>query len=130
MGFDLGESRELEKMGSFLSIARLERGLSQAELAARCVLSQAQISYFEVGQRRPTLDQFLRIAKALDHFELRTGRLPTPDVALDQLLADRLLLRANALDPWGHFFRVEAADRKSFDSGLNLKSAGPDGLWS
>jgi transcriptional regulator with XRE-family HTH domain len=66
VGLDLGESRELEKLGSFLSIARLERGLSQAELAARCVLSQAQISYFEVGQRRPTLDQFLRIAKALD----------------------------------------------------------------
>ena len=42
------------------------RGLSQAELAARCALSQTQISYFEVGQRRPTLNQILRIASALD----------------------------------------------------------------
>ena len=49
-----------------LATARLEQGLSQADLAARCTLSQAQVSYFEVGQRRPTLDQLLRIARALD----------------------------------------------------------------
>jgi transcriptional regulator with XRE-family HTH domain len=60
------ESSELSNLGSHLSRARLERGWSQAELAARCALSQAQISYFELGHRRPTLDQFLRIAKALD----------------------------------------------------------------
>jgi transcriptional regulator with XRE-family HTH domain len=58
---------ELGDLGSHLSRARLERGLSQAELAARCALSQAQISYFELGQRRPTLDQLVRIAKALDY---------------------------------------------------------------
>lgn len=39
--------------------------MSQAELAARCGLSQAQISYFELGRRRPTLDQFVRIAGSL-----------------------------------------------------------------
>ena len=41
--------------------------MSQAELAGRCALSQTQISYFELGQRRPTLDQLVRIAKALDY---------------------------------------------------------------
>jgi transcriptional regulator with XRE-family HTH domain len=61
-----GEPIELRDLGSHLSGARLGRGLSQAELAARCGLSQAQISYFELGQRRPTLDQLLRIARALD----------------------------------------------------------------
>jgi transcriptional regulator with XRE-family HTH domain len=66
MGLKLKEPAELQELGSLLSVARLERGLSQAELGARCALSQAQISYFEVGQRRPTLDQFLRIAKALE----------------------------------------------------------------
>jgi len=60
------ESPELRDLGSFLTAARLERGLSQAELAARCALSQTQISYFELGQRRPTLDQLFRIASALD----------------------------------------------------------------
>ena len=66
MEFDQAELTRLRDLGSFLAAARLERGLSQAELAARCNLSQAQISYFEVGQRRPTLDQLLRIARALD----------------------------------------------------------------
>jgi transcriptional regulator with XRE-family HTH domain len=60
------ESPELRSLGTLLRKARRERGLSQAELAVRCELSQAQISYFEVGQRSPTLDQFFRIAKALE----------------------------------------------------------------
>jgi transcriptional regulator with XRE-family HTH domain len=58
---------ELGNLGSHLNHARLERGLSQSELAERCALSQAQISYFELGQRRPTLDQLVRMAKALDY---------------------------------------------------------------
>jgi transcriptional regulator with XRE-family HTH domain len=62
----MSESRELKELGTLLRTARLERGLSQAELAALCGLSQVQVSYFEVGQRRPTLDQVFRIAKALD----------------------------------------------------------------
>jgi transcriptional regulator with XRE-family HTH domain len=66
VGFKLGELPELRDLGSFLTAARLERGLSQAQLAARCALSQTQISYIEVGQRRPTLNQILRIARALD----------------------------------------------------------------
>jgi transcriptional regulator with XRE-family HTH domain len=66
MGLNSGELPELGDLGSFLTAARLERGLSQVELAARCALSQTQISYFEVGQRRPTLSQILRIASALD----------------------------------------------------------------
>ncbi len=59
------ESPELQNLGPSLILTRHERGLSQAELATRCGLSQAQVSYFEVGQRRPALDQLLRIARAL-----------------------------------------------------------------
>lgn len=59
------ESPELQNLGPSLICTRHERGLSQSELATRCGLSQAQVSYFEVGQRRPTLDQLLRIARAL-----------------------------------------------------------------
>jgi len=66
MELERGESTGLRELGSFLSAARLERGLSQVDLAARCALSQVQISYFELGRRRPTLDQLLRIARALD----------------------------------------------------------------
>jgi transcriptional regulator with XRE-family HTH domain len=66
MGLDLDEVPELQKIGPYLAAARLERGLSQFELAERCGLAQTQISYFESGRRRPALDQFLRIARALD----------------------------------------------------------------
>jgi transcriptional regulator with XRE-family HTH domain len=57
---------ELEYLGLYLRAARLQRGLSQAELAAKSGLSQAQISYFEAGQRLPSLEQLLGIARALD----------------------------------------------------------------
>lgn len=54
------------RTGPHLAAARLERSLSQSELAARCGLSQAQISYIELDRRRPTLDQLVRLAGALD----------------------------------------------------------------
>ncbi|WP_165066269.1 helix-turn-helix domain-containing protein [Paludisphaera rhizosphaerae] len=53
-------------IGPHLAAARLERRLSQAELATRCGLSQAQVSYFELDRRRPTIDQLVRLAGALD----------------------------------------------------------------
>ncbi len=56
----------LERLGAFIFQARMALGLSQADLAERSSLTQAQISYFESGRRRPALDQLLRIAKALD----------------------------------------------------------------
>jgi transcriptional regulator with XRE-family HTH domain len=59
------KSPELLNLAASLSLARQEQGFSQTELAARCGLSQAQISYLEVGLRQPTLDQLLRIARAL-----------------------------------------------------------------
>jgi transcriptional regulator with XRE-family HTH domain len=60
------EAPELQYLGLYVATARREQGLSQLELANRCRLAQAQISYFESGRRRPTLDQLLRIARALD----------------------------------------------------------------
>lgn len=62
------EARILDprRLGAFLADARAEAALSQAALAARCGLAQQQISYFEAGARTPTLEQALRIARALD----------------------------------------------------------------
>ena len=56
---------EILHLAESLARARQEQGFTQTELAARCGLSQAQISYFEVGQRQPTLDQLLQIARVL-----------------------------------------------------------------
>ena len=66
MGLEQDRSAGPGQIGPYLAAARLQRGLSQSELAARCGLSQAQVSYFELGRRRPTLDQLVRIARSLD----------------------------------------------------------------
>lgn len=65
MVFERDRAAQSGEIGSHLAAARLQRGLSQSELAARCGLSQAQISYFELNRRRPSLDQLLGIAGAL-----------------------------------------------------------------
>jgi transcriptional regulator with XRE-family HTH domain len=61
----LNEAPELTEIAKRLASARLESGLTQAELAARCRLQRPQIAYFEQGKRTPSLDQLLRIARAL-----------------------------------------------------------------
>ncbi|MDH6225247.1 helix-turn-helix transcriptional regulator [Streptomyces sp. MJP52] len=45
---------------------RVELGLTQAELAARCGLTQAKISRIEGSDTVPTLPLLARLAKALD----------------------------------------------------------------
>ncbi|SIO65382.1 Transcriptional regulator, contains XRE-family HTH domain [Singulisphaera sp. GP187] len=62
----MGEEREFRGMGAHLRSVRLERGLSQVELAVLCGMSQQQVSFFEAARRLPTLDQTCRLARALD----------------------------------------------------------------
>jgi transcriptional regulator with XRE-family HTH domain len=57
---------EFEQLGAHILRARRDSGLSQADLAKRSLLTQTRISDFESGRRQPSLDQLLRIAKALD----------------------------------------------------------------
>jgi transcriptional regulator with XRE-family HTH domain len=61
-----GDRIELAGIAKRLSAARLERGLTQTELAERCHLKRQQINYFETGARTPGLEHLLRIARALD----------------------------------------------------------------
>jgi transcriptional regulator with XRE-family HTH domain len=56
---------ELRNFGANLLQARLDRGYSQARIAQECKLGQAQVSLFEGGRRLPSLDQFVRLARAL-----------------------------------------------------------------
>jgi transcriptional regulator with XRE-family HTH domain len=44
---------------------RLERGISQEELAAEASTRQALVSQVEVGDANPTLDTLARLAQAL-----------------------------------------------------------------
>lgn len=66
MKADWHDLPELRDLGANLSLTRLERGFSQGRLARECKLSQAQVSLFESGRRLPSLDKFVRLARALD----------------------------------------------------------------
>lgn len=44
---------------------RLERGLSQENLAAEAVIRQALVSAIEAGSSNPTLDSLSKLARAL-----------------------------------------------------------------
>jgi transcriptional regulator with XRE-family HTH domain len=55
---------ELRWLGIHIRSVRTGSGLSQAELAERCSLSEVQIAQFESGRRQPSLEQFLVIARA------------------------------------------------------------------
>jgi transcriptional regulator with XRE-family HTH domain len=80
------KSEDLRGLGSRLAKARIDRGLSQAQLAERAHLKRQQITFFEQGQRLPGLDQLLRLAAALEipvqTFLTGTDRPPTDLKAL------------------------------------------------
>ncbi|MGA5135567.1 helix-turn-helix domain-containing protein [Streptomyces olivoreticuli] len=52
--------------GRLLRKLRLERGLSQIQLAERAGVSQAVVSRVEVGHHSPTIRSLSRLADALD----------------------------------------------------------------
>ena len=53
-------------LGSNLRKYRLERGLTQEDLAAKTGLNSVYISYLESGKRGATTHSLKKIAKALD----------------------------------------------------------------
>ena len=59
------ELRQRQKIISQLVEARLEQGISQAELARRLGIQRSGINRLESGTQNPTLDMILKIASAL-----------------------------------------------------------------
>lgn len=107
-GRDLPELRDL---GTHLLLARLERGFSQDGLAKACRLSQTQVSLFETGRRRPSLDQFMRLARALDvPLQRLLNGQDRPGVALKDLAVE--LRRLGAVDLWLADAAVPGAARR------------------
>jgi len=102
---------ELQNFGSNLLRARLDRGYSQGRLARKCGLGQAQISLFEVGRRLPSLDQFVRLARALDvPLQRLTGGSDRPGVELKDLAVELRL--HGAVDIWVSDGPVPGAARR------------------
>lgn len=120
------DAPELQGLGKHIRHARAERGLSQAALAERCGLSQAQVSYFEAGRRRPTLGQFFEIARALDVSVQRlTSGKDRPGTALKDLAVE--LHGLGAVDLWVGGATVPGAFRRPEEVvALALAGAEPD----
>ncbi len=110
MEADWLELPELRELGSYLTLARLERGLSQGKLARDCKLSQAQVSLFEAGRRLPSLDQFRRL-RALDvPIQRLLSGLDRPGVELKDLAVE--LRGLGAVDLWVADSAVPGAARR------------------
>jgi ribosome-binding protein aMBF1 (putative translation factor) len=64
----LGRDHEqrFAEVGRMVADNRLERGMSQQELAVLCGTTQSAIARLERGGRPPKLDTLMRIADALD----------------------------------------------------------------
>jgi ribosome-binding protein aMBF1 (putative translation factor) len=58
--------RRFAEVGRMVAETRLERGMSQQELAVLCGTTQSAIARLERGGRPPKLDTLMRIADALD----------------------------------------------------------------
>jgi ribosome-binding protein aMBF1 (putative translation factor) len=66
--------RRFAEVGRMVAENRLERGMSQQELAVLCGTTQSAIARLERGGRPPKIDTLMRIADALDaelHLEMR-----------------------------------------------------------
>ena len=60
------EEKQLKWFGRRLSLARKERGLSQAQLAKRLYVGQATVSRLEQGTAVPDVATIRQIAEVLD----------------------------------------------------------------
>ena len=63
----MDELHQRQKIIAQLVEARLEQGISQAELARRLGIQRSGISRLESGTQNPTLDMILKIASALSY---------------------------------------------------------------
>ena len=117
---------ELSTLGRNLLSARVERGYSQGRLARECRLTQAQVSLFETGRRLPSLDQFVRLARALDvPLQRLLGGADRPGTELRNLAVE--LRRLGAVDLWIADAVVPGAARGSEEViTLALSGGSPD----
>jgi transcriptional regulator with XRE-family HTH domain len=111
---DAPEIGGLGKLGLNLRVARLQRVLSQAELAARSGLSQTQISYFEAGQRLPSLEHLLCIARSLDvSIQKLIGGSDRPGTELREIAIE--LRHLGVVDLWVKDAQVPGTFRRAED---------------
>jgi transcriptional regulator with XRE-family HTH domain len=123
---DWQELPELQNLAKNLVQARVERGFSQGRLARETKLSQTQVSLFESGRRLPSLDQFVRFARALDvPLQRLLSGTDRPGPKLKNLAVE--LRRLGAVDLWVAEAEVPGASRRPEEViSLALAGESPD----
>lgn len=64
-------------LGIRIAVLRIEKGLSQAELARRLCISASAVGMYEQGRRMPSLDLVVRLAR---EFSVTTDYLLIGDI--------------------------------------------------
>ena len=104
----------LKILANRLKKLRAERGLSQADLAERSGLTINDISRYERGAVSPSLENFVKIAKALE-------------VSADDLLFDGPISESSGpprnLKLWQRLQEIDALDKNDQDAILRLIDA-------
>ena len=90
--------------GSLIKLARLQRGLSQRDLARRSATSQPTIAAYEAGRKDPSLSTLTRILRAAG-LDPRIRLVPTED-------HDDWVRRYEAMLPREAVERVRMRDRE------------------
>jgi len=62
----MGSNRTLHALASRIKELRLDRGISQEELAHRSGLSRTGMGFLETGKRWPRLDTLMKVADGLN----------------------------------------------------------------
>ena len=85
-------------IGPRIAALRRERGMSQADLAAKIQVSPSALGMYEQGRREPSADTMVALARALDVTTdfLLTGRVTTPAEA--DALSTLILSRVTTAD--------------------------------
>lgn len=60
------EEEYIKQLGAKIKSLRLEKNMSQIELANRCDFEKGNMNRIEAGRTSPTLKTLLKISKALD----------------------------------------------------------------
>ncbi len=95
-----------------LKAARLLRGWTQADLAARAGLPPTSIAHFEAGSRKPSFDNLRRLATALEvTTDYLLGRSDDPSVSQSDD------------PPYRHASQLTGADRKLAADFLEILAA-------
>ena len=109
---------EKAEIGNKLKRLRLERGLSQTELADICGMNQTQVTRYEQGVNRPTPKMLDKLANGLDVApEYFTDIEDTP---LSDIDAEYARLRAALYDP-NEKFALKTVLRNFYVANQNKK---------